>query len=686
MKELEELLSTLEGRAAADIERVKAAAAWAAELHEGSARASGEAAVTHPLRVALILAEMGLDTDSVLTGALHHALEEGRATREAIAERAGEQVAALVDEVTRIATLKAKNKTIQAAEKIRKMLFAMTKDIRVIIVKLADKLDSMRTLKWLPEDDRKRIATECLDIFAPLADRLGISWLKDEFEDLALKELNREAFDQIKLLVAEKKNERETFLSRVEREIREAAAKEGITVEIASRAKHFYSIYQKMRKRAKGSEELFDLLGVRLICSTESECYALLGIVHGLWKPIEGRFKDYVAMPKANGYRSLHTTVMCYDGRLLEAQIRTAEMHRVAEFGVASHWLYKKGTAAEVVKPEDLGIVNRLKDWSAMLENGAEFLDEIKRELLRDSIFVFTPKGDVFELPAGATPLDFAYLVHTDIGNRCLAAKADGAIVPLSAELKNTQVVEIVTSATARPNVNWLKAVKTAGARSKIRQWLVANDQALVIERNVVARKKAEEPHAAHPAHHGDRKKETAEAKPVEAKAPEAKAAPLEIRRHEPGTELAGDKSGVYIEGGKGLVIRFAGCCRPVAGDAIVGYVSRGRGIIVHRRDCPNLPNIAEFRERAIDVSWESRRGDCTRRFRIEANRTFDLFSEIEGAVKKMGGVLTEGKLDDSGARVIGYFTLEMAKPEDARRVERNIRAIPSILKVQALR
>ncbi|MCX7024537.1 MAG: RelA/SpoT family protein [Spirochaetes bacterium] len=680
MTELDELMTALDGWPKSDIARVKDACAWAAAMHEGKLRASGEPAVTHPLRVARILADMGLDADSVAAGALHHAFEEGGSARDAMAARSGEAVANLVEETTRIAALKAKNKTIQAAETIRKMLFAMTRDIRVIIVKLADKLDNMRTLKWLPDLERKRIATECVDIFAPLADRLGISWMKDELEDLALKELNREAYDQIKRIVAEKKGERDLFLSRVERDIVDAASKDGIGVELSSRAKHFYSIYLKMRKRAKGVEELFDLLGVRLICGTENDCYALLGIVHKLWKPIEGRFKDYVAMPKANGYRSLHTTVMCYDGRLLEIQIRTREMHRVAEFGVASHWLYKKGSTAEHVRPEDIGIVNKLKDWSGMLSNGAEFLDEIKRELLKDSIFVFTPRGDVLELPAGATPLDFAYLVHTDIGNRCYAAKADGVIVPLSSELRNTQLVEIITSNSARPNVNWLRSVRTSGARAKIRQWLVANGQALVIERNVVARRKQDE--AGHQAerHHGDKKKEMPE------RAEPAKAAPGEVHRYVPKGETSGERAGIFIEGGGGLVIRFAGCCRPATGDPIVGYVSRGRGIIVHRRDCPNLPAITEFAERAIDVAWESRRGDCTRKFRIEANRTFDLFSEIEGAVKKMGGVLAEGRLDDSGVRVIGYFTLEMEKAEDARRVERNIRAIPSILRVQAIR
>jgi len=412
----------------AEVDRILSARVWATELHEGSFRASGEPTVTHPERVATVLAGMGMDADSVIAGLLHQAIEDGKTKRPGVESHAGERVGLLVEEMSRMASLKAKNKTIKAAETIRKMLLSMTRDLRVIIIKLADKLDNMRTLKWLPEEDRRRIAAECVDVFAPLADRLGISWLKDELEDLALKEINREAYDQIKLLVSAKKPEREAFLVRAREEIEEAAKADGMDVEVMARAKHFYSIYQKMRKRAKGSDELFDLFGVRILCDEETDCYAVLGLVHGLWKPIDGRFKDYIAMPKSNGYRSLHTTVMAWDGTLLEIQIRTREMHRIAEFGVASHWLYKKGAGVDAVRPEELAIVNRLKDWGSLLDAGSDFLEDIKREILKDSIIVFTPKGDAIELPSGSTALDFAYAIHSDVGNRCLAAKADGAL------------------------------------------------------------------------------------------------------------------------------------------------------------------------------------------------------------------------------------------------------------------
>lgn len=672
-----------------EAQRIRSARAWAAELHSGSTRASGEPTVTHPERVAAILAGMGMDADRVVAGLLHQAIEDSLATGAQVGERYGERVGALVDELSRMATLKAKNKTIQAAETIRKMLFAMTRDLRVIIVKLADKLDNMRTLKWLPEADRRRIAAECVDVFAPLADRLGISWMKDELEDLALKEINREAFDQIKLLVAAKKPEREAFLERARAEIDAAARADGLNVEVMSRAKHFYSIYQKMRRRAKGADELYDLSGIRVLCDEESQCYAVLGIVHGLWKPLDGRFKDYIAMPKSNGYRSLHTTVMSYDGTLLEIQIRTREMHRVAEFGVASHWLYKKGTSAEIVRPEDLSIVNRLKDWSAMLEEGSDFLDDIKREILKDSIIVFTPKGDAIELPAGSTPLDFAYAIHSDVGNRCLAAKADGAIVPLDSELRNTQVVDIVTGAAARPNVNWLKIVRTSKARSKIRSWLVAEGTVLAIDKNVVARKpgerhdergKAGERRPELEVRHGEAKH--GEAKHGEPRQPEQAAGAMDYRPYVAGEATDSSKAGISVSGAENLLIRFASCCKPAVGDRIVGYVSRGRGIIVHRASCKNLAAIPEFEQRRVEVSWESA-PSLTRRYHVTARRVLDLFSEIENAVRKPGGRLVEGRLEEGAETLSGFFTMAYPSAEDARTSERNLRNVPSILKIK---
>jgi GTP diphosphokinase / guanosine-3',5'-bis(diphosphate) 3'-diphosphatase len=732
------LARSSEAYGSVDARRIESALAWTEERHSGRLRASGEGAWMHDLRVAESLLGLGLDADSVIAGLLHDALDstlpaeaaeeesleeeegaglefaapvakakaskrgsaekakaEAMASRRAtlvslIGDRFGESVALLVEDTSRLAALRAKNKTVHAAETIRKMLFAMARDLRVIIIKLCDKLDSMRTLKYLGEERQKEIAAECLDIYAPLADRLGISWMKDELEDLSLKAINREAFDQIKEIVSAKKGEREAYLKRVEGEIRKAAEAEGVEVEAQARAKHFYSIYQKMRKRAKGAEELFDLLGLRLICASENDCYAILGMVHRLWKPMDGRFKDYIAMPKANGYRSLHTTVMCYEGKLLEVQIRTREMHRVAEYGVASHWLYKKGSAAEAPRPEDLPIVNRLKEWGDFVSQGAVYLEEIRRELLKDSIFVFTPKGDVIELPSGSTPLDFAFAIHTDVGIHCLGAKSDGQIVPLDAELVNTQVVEILTSPTAKPNMNWLRIARTGKAKSKIRSWLVQDGQALAIDRNIVAGHRgamasrgAEKQHPRKEAEAPNLQAKSAHLSSAARMTETAKGA-IEYRAVEPGEAVRNDLAGVSIGDAKNLMIRIAGCCHPVTGDEIVGFVSRGRGIIVHRADCRSVRAIADFAERRIDVSWEETAAFVTARFRITARKSPDLFAEIENAVRKFKGRLREGRLGERGdGSLTGSFTMEVESKEDVKKAVKALRAVPSILALE---
>ena len=471
-------------------ERIMAAVRFAATAHHQQKRASGEPFLVHPLKVAEILVEARLDATSVIASLLHDVLEDTDLSRQELRRQFGREVESLVQGVTKISEIRGMSQSAQQAETIRRMLFAMVKDIRVILIKLADKLHNMRTLEYLEEDRRKRIATECLDIYAPLAGRLGISRVRLELEDLALKYLHPEAYLQIKEYVAQKRTARREFLDGLRASLQEEAQRAGIAVEIQARAKHFYSIYKKMKSRAKGLDEIHDLFGLRLLCDTQGECYELLGLVHQLWIPMEGRFKDYIAMPKSNRYQSLHTTVMGPEGRTIEIQIRTREMHTTAEIGIAAHWFYKNRVPGEAVKAEDLTIISMLRDWDSNRVASEEFLEEIKRELLKDSIYVFTPKGDAFELPQGSTALDFAYRVHTEVGNHTLAAKADGVIIPLRQELKNTQVVEIVTSTTARPHLNWLRFVRTHRARSKIRHWLNLNEPGLIIDRNIVARRK----------------------------------------------------------------------------------------------------------------------------------------------------------------------------------------------------
>jgi GTP pyrophosphokinase len=536
------------------------------------------------------------------------------------------------------------------------MLFAMVKDIRVILIKLADKLHNMRTLEHLEADRKREIADECLDIYAPLAGRLGISSIKDELEDLSLKSLHPDIYRQIKRYVAERKDQRAGYLDRVRKAVLKASSKEGLDVEIESRAKHFYSIFQKMKKGSKNLNEIYDLLGMRILCSNTVDCYTLLGLVHKLWKPIAGRFKDYIAMPKSNRYQSLHTTVMCYDGKLTEIQIRTREMNQTAEYGIAAHWLYKRRRTS---RHEDLTIINKLRNWNDGLRASTNFLEEIKNELLRDSIYLFTPKGDVIELPRGATAIDFAYHIHTEIGDHLKAALADGHIVPLRKPLRNTQVIEIITSQKAQPHLNWLRDVKTHRARSKIRQWLNRHEENLIIERSIVVKKPVSE-------------------KPLP-KTETAKKQSMQVL----------DKSRVGIRIGKerNIMIRIAQCCNPVTGDSIVGYVSRGRGIIVHKESCPSLIHIRDFEERHIEVEWETISPQTTRRFKVTAHEAADLFSEVEGALKKYQGHLIAGKLHpDTKGTLTGYFTVEIDRSEQFKKVIKDLRTIPSIINIQPAR
>ncbi len=659
VRTIEELKDILTPYSEEDRGRIVQAADLSQQLHDGQLRDSGEPYFVHPLQGAEILVEMRLDPAAVISALLHDVLEDTAMTREELRSRFGQEVEQLVNGVTKIATVKAKNKNIQEAETIRKMLFAMVKDVRVILIKLADKLHNMRTLEYKRGERRTAIAQECLDIYAPLAGRLGISWLRDEFQDLSLKNLNRDTYDHIKSFVAQKRNDRSDYLEQIKQVIAERAATENIAVTVETRAKHFYSVYQKMKKRGKGIEEIFDLLGIRILCKTESECYTLLGLVHRTWPPIEGRFKDYIAMPKSNRYQSLHTSVLATGGKMLEIQIRTYEMHQTAEHGIAAHWMYKGGRGQRQLSSQDFVIMDRLKNMNSLKITSREFLDEIKREILKDYIYVFTPKGDAIQLPRGATAIDFAYHIHTEVGHHTVGAKADGQIIPLKSELKNTQVIEILTSNNAHPHVNWLRYVRTSRARSKIRQWLNKNDETLVVDKSVVARKKVT-----------PSRPEPDEAKPQEPTEGDYSSRIMDT-----------DKIGVRIGDERNLMIRFAQCCQPSTGDAIIGYVSRGRGIIVHRLDCHNLQFIEDFETRRIEVEWETVSPKATRRFRVTARKKSDLFSEIEGAVRKFKGHLIEGRVEENErGQLEGEFTMELENPDDFKRVMKSIRTVPAVI------
>lgn len=544
----------------------------------------------HPMRVACVLTESHLSCDTIIAGLFHNLLEVDNNCLPEIEAKFGKDVANICSGTAKITNLKLQTSSLHQSDSIRKMLFAMVDDIRIILVKLADRLDRMRNLKSVSVEAQKAVATEVIEIWAPLAGRLGMKDVKNEMEDLSLKYSNPEAFQQIKTIVAQKKQERDVYLATAVKKIYTATEKMGISVTISSRAKHFYSIYQKMRKRNKEPGELYDLLALRIICTQDSDCYTIVGIVHSLWKPLEGRFKDYIAMPKANGYQSLHTTVLC-EGKPLEIQIRTQSMHNIAEHGVASHWLYKKGTNKDTVRAEDLSIINQLRELRDEHLSDEKFFEELKNELLGDEIYVFTPKGDVKQLPAGANAIDFAYSIHSAVGEKIVGAKADGKIIPLTAPLKNTQIVEILTNPQAHPTQAQLKAVKTSKAHQKIHSWLVANDPTF-IDKDALAKREAEI--AANILH----SQQIAEQRAAEGR-------PRKQKKKE--SNYTGR---IRIENSTNFFVTIAQCCKPEPGDPIVGYVSRKRGITVHSASCLTFLRIPDIEHRTVPVEWDTSEKD----------------------------------------------------------------------------
>ncbi len=656
-----------------DYAKIEKAAYYANTKHENQKRKSGEPYIIHPLAVAETLIQLNMDADTVCAGLLHDVIEDTNTTEEDITQLFGKNVCELVQGVTKIANIKNLSKSAQEAETIRKMFIAMSKNMPVIIIKLSDKLHNMRTLQYMEPTRAKEIASDCLDIYAPLADRLGIAWMKAELEDLSLKMLKPDTYQYIQDYLLAKKSEFDKYLETVKKKIANACIDAGIkNIKITTRSKHTYSIYMKMKKRRKEIDEIFDILGVRVICNTVPECYTLVGIIHQLWPPMEGRFKDYIAMPKANNYQSLHTTIMAMNGVILEIQIRTYEMDQIAEYGVASHWSYKANMGAQSssswvnMDSQQLSrIATKLKSWNSEIEQSESFMDDIKSELLKDTIYVFTPKGQAIELPIGSTALDFAYIIHTEIGNHTVSAKANGSIIPLGQPLENTQVVEILTQKNAHPRVTWLKYAHTTSAKRKIRAWLNKYDENLLIEKNIIAHKK--------------------DVEAAISSEPPVPVAPEDLQDSDIIRTVHNDykKSSVTVSKNKNIMISLAQCCNPAPGDAIVGYISRGRGIIVHKADCPNLVHMSEIDQRKIEVEWETAAETITRRFMVTSKRTQDLFSEIEGAIRNHAGHLVAGSLiDDEIGNLVGTFTMECDNEESFKKVVKSIRNIPNVIKI----
>jgi GTP pyrophosphokinase len=607
---------------------IQKAYVYSATVHSGQVRLSGEPYLSHPLEVCNILVDMRLDADTIAAGLLHDAVEDSGVSVQELAEQFNTDVAAIVDGVTKIGKVTFNSKEEAQAENIRKMILAMAKDIRVILVKLADRLHNMRTLEHQSPIKQRLIAQETMDIYSPLANRLGLYRVKVDLDDLSLKYLKPDIYNQIVHGIKEHRTLGKDYIDQVITIIKDILDSNGIQGRISGRQKHIFSIFDKMQKQNLSLEQVYDLIAFRVIVQSVKDCYAMLGLIHSAWTPIPGRFKDYISMPKGNMYQSLHTTVIGPDGEHIEIQIRTEEMHKVAEYGVAAHWKYKDGASFKPKDEERFVWLRHILDWEQELKDPREFMASLKVDLFDDEVYVFTPKGEVLDLPSGATPVDFAYMIHTEVGNRCSGAKVNGKLVPLDTQLKNGDSVEIITNVHRNPSRDWLKFVKTAKARTRIKHWIRTQERERSISlakemlekegrrMDINFQKALKQGKLEHVAdefslknvddllsavgyakitpkqvlHRLMSKDETAADR--QAKEKEEK----EAKREEV-------KEGVRIKGIDDILIRFAQCCQPVPGDPIVGYISRGRGVIVHRSDCPNIQHFSPAR--LVTVTWE---------------------------------------------------------------------------------
>jgi guanosine-3',5'-bis(diphosphate) 3'-pyrophosphohydrolase len=694
-----------------DVDLLRRAHEFAARVHTGQERASGEPYLSHPLAVASILLDLKMDVQTIAAGLLHDVVEDTHASLEEVRRAFGDEIADLVDGVTKLSKLSFSTRVEHQAESFRKMVLAMSKDIRVILVKLADRLHNMRTLEALREEKRRLIARDTLDIYAPIAHRLGIYWLKAELEDLALRHLEPEVYHDLAIRVAKKRREREKDINEVIGILQRKLDEVGIDAEITGRPKHFYSIYKKMRDHDKEFDEIYDLTAVRVITASIKDCYGALGVIHSLWKPIPGRFKDFVAMPKSNLYQSLHTTVVGPVGEPAEIQIRTREMHRTAEEGIAAHWVYKEGRAG--LDPGDKGFawIRQLLEWQRELKDSREFLETVKVDLFPDEVYVFTPKGDVKSFPKGATPIDFAFAVHTDIGLACTGAKVNGRLVPLRYELQNGDIVEITTDPKHHPSRDWLKLVKTPRAKGRIKQWIKSQEKvrsislgrdllekelrrvgmspAQLLKPEALGRTLARYGYGAPDEFfatvgYGKLSPRQAMAKllPPEALPPDEDArADRKVRPRQ--------DDGVTLQGVDDLLIRFARCCSPLPGDEIVGFITRGRGVSVHAADCPNVDQLLYDPERKISVSWEA-----TPKTAHQVKIRVTIGKDRPGILAAISSAISASKINIAQADVrvtedrkgLNTFTLEVSDLKQLQSAMGAIRQIDGVMGVERIR
>ena len=691
----------------ADVEQLRRAYEFSSEVHEGQKRMSGEPYLTHPVAVAGLLADLKLDLPSIICGLLHDTVEDTLATLPEIESAFGEEIAVLVDGVTKLSRVNFTSREEKQAENFRKMIMAMAKDIRVVLIKLADRTHNMRTLQYLASEKQRRIAQETLDIYAPIAHRLGIYWIKSELEDLALKHLRPEIYAQLKQDVAQKRKHREKYTNDVISRLGKALAEEGIDAEVSGRPKHFYSIFRKMENQSLDFSEVHDLVAFRIVVDTVRECYESMGVVHAKWRPVPGRFKDYIALAKANMYQSLHTTVIGPNARRIEIQIRTHEMHRVAEEGIASHWRYKKGKDLQVTDMQRFAWLRQLLEWQRNLSDPQEFLHSIKEDLFPDEVYVFTPNGELRGFPKGATIIDFAYRIHSDIGQHCSGARVNGRLVPLKYILRSGDTVEIITTQEQTPSRDWLKVVKTPRARSRIHAWITSQQR----ERSMAL---------GHEILEGDFSRHGLDYRDLRAQGTlETLGRELGVKNEEgllagvgygkvmprqvlarllPAEQIAGDEKqmegglerlfrlvgardrGVRVKGIEDVLVRFARCCNPLPGEGIAGIITRGRGVTVHVASCPT--GLEGDPERRVEVGW-SDDAQMPRAVKIEVNCADQpgLLAAISSAISEAGVNIARAHIRTFDGKAVSAFEIMIGNSDQLRQVLQDISRVKGVFK-----
>jgi GTP diphosphokinase / guanosine-3',5'-bis(diphosphate) 3'-diphosphatase len=694
-----------------DVEVIARAYEFAEVAHRGQKRASGDSYIVHTTEVARILAEIHLDTVSVAAGLIHDTVEDTPRTLKEVRAEFGDEVAQVVDGVTKIGKVEFRSSTEQQVENYRKLLLSMASDARVILIKLVDRLHNMRTLDHLRPEKQRRIALETREIYAPLAHRLGMAQIKWELEDLSFKHLEPEAYRELVKKVKDRRGEREEWVEELRNPLEDELRRAGIPCEVYGRPKHLWSIHRKMVHRDRPYDEIYDLMAIRVITDSIANCYHALGVIHNKWTPLQERFHDYIATPKSNMYRSLHTTIFGPGGRLYEIQIRTHEMHRTAEYGIAAHWKYKAGQIVHQQGDEvdeTLTWFRQVLEWQQDTREPEEFMEFLRIDLFQDEIFVFTPKGDVKQLPKAATPIDFAFAVHTEVGLRCSGARVNGRIAPLSRELRNGDTVEIMTDDRQRPSRDWLGFVKTARARQKIRQWIRQQefDSSLKLGREILDRelkkRKLAKPDQAAMERAADAAGMASFEGVLEALGrgdlglvgllgelyPESDP---EVEPERPASaferlvdRVRGSTKAVRIQGLENLMVRYSQCCQPVPGDDVIGYITRGRGISIHRTDCPNVLNLANDPERRVEIEWKAEAGDrFFVRLIVEGDDRRGLLSEIASAITDTGTNISSVEMHGVEGGMTGSFVVEVENLAHLKKVVRSVRAVKGVLGVE---